>query len=138
MHTHKNKYYLDNESKALIGTCPHCSALIQVPVNQINCGIFRHATSVKTGEPINPHTSEVECLKLSETSMDMYKFKLNIIINTSFAKNKHNEYNVIANIILGYISFNLSNIFENISVFGCLGPLQINKQDETLESCLYI
>ena len=38
--------------------CPHCKDYIWI--EQINCGIFRHA-SFKNGEPIPPHSTQDEC-----------------------------------------------------------------------------
>lgn len=39
--------------------CPHCNDFIII--NEINCGIFRHATLKTTGEQIDPHSSKEKC-----------------------------------------------------------------------------
>lgn len=43
--------------------CPHCHETIQVAINEINCGIFRHAVFVNM-EGVDPHLSESQCLEL--------------------------------------------------------------------------
>jgi hypothetical protein len=42
--------------------CPHCNHLVQI--EQVNCGIFRHAVFKHNDEPIQPHSSKEECEKL--------------------------------------------------------------------------
>ena len=49
------------DDSAYLLECPWCNGMVQVPVDQMNCRIFRHATNSKTGEPINPHLSKSEC-----------------------------------------------------------------------------
>lgn len=44
--------------------CPHCHILFIVNINDINCGIFRHAVYKNTLEPINQHETKVNCEKL--------------------------------------------------------------------------
>ena len=39
--------------------CPHCDGLFIV--DQLNCGIFRHGISKKTGYQIDSHTPKEEC-----------------------------------------------------------------------------
>jgi len=60
------------EDKIYYFTCPHCFALIDVPVNNINCAIFRHGAYKNIWEnglrkPIDPHTPKEACDKLVET-----------------------------------------------------------------------
>jgi hypothetical protein len=49
-----------------IVTCPHCNDLVQI--EQVNCGIFRHAVFKCNNEPIPPHLSKDECQRLTEES----------------------------------------------------------------------
>jgi hypothetical protein len=44
--------------------CPNCMGAVVVPVNMLNCKIFRHGTHKISREPINPHASEPECRRL--------------------------------------------------------------------------
>lgn len=60
----KIKYFLLIE---MIVMCPHCMHYIWI--EQINCGIFRHAIYKVNGEPINPHASEEECNRLIEKGL---------------------------------------------------------------------
>jgi len=48
-----------NNKEEPILTCPHCKEFIIV--EQINCGIFRHATLKSNNTQINPHASKEEC-----------------------------------------------------------------------------
>jgi len=41
--------------------CPHCSGMIHVLKNEINCGIFRHAYFKSSMAQIPPHTSKEDC-----------------------------------------------------------------------------
>ncbi len=50
---------LDNNT--YIFMCPHCSHITQVPYDQVNCKIFRHAVFISNGEPINPHATKETC-----------------------------------------------------------------------------
>ena len=54
----------DNEGN-LIFNCPHCDMGVIVHIKEINCGIFRHA-ALPNGSAVNPHLSEIECIKLRE------------------------------------------------------------------------
>ena len=45
-------------------TCPHCQE--KVLIEQVNCGIFRHAVFKSSGDQVPPHLPENECLKLIE------------------------------------------------------------------------
>lgn len=42
--------------------CPHCN--VSVYIEELCCGIFRHAVYKDTFEPIDPHSSKEECEKL--------------------------------------------------------------------------
>lgn len=56
---------MTEENKALIFNCPHCNDLIVVKKEEINCGIFRHASYIQNTEnQINPHASKEECEQL--------------------------------------------------------------------------
>ena len=46
----------------LIISCPHCA--YPVIIQEINCGIFRHAILKTSGEQINPHTNKQDCERL--------------------------------------------------------------------------
>ena len=48
--------------------CPYvnCQLLIQVPVDQVNCQIFRHGMYISNAEQMNPHTPEPECDRIRE------------------------------------------------------------------------
>jgi hypothetical protein len=46
----------------IIVECPHCKGSSHI--EQINCGIFRHAVYKHNNEPIPPHTSKDECERL--------------------------------------------------------------------------
>ncbi len=45
---------LENNPSLYVFECPHCTLLIEVPVAQLNCRIFRHGGS-STFVPISPH-----------------------------------------------------------------------------------
>lgn len=47
------------EQLFILFSCPHCGGEIQVKQGEVNCGIFRHATYKHSGEPVEPHTSQV-------------------------------------------------------------------------------
>jgi len=49
------------EDAVLYLVCPHCEGAVEVAVAQINCAIFRHGSFKETGQPMNPHASEIEC-----------------------------------------------------------------------------
>lgn len=48
---------LENNPNMYYGECPWCGLLLEVPVNQLNCRIFRHGG---TGpfQPIHPHAPQ--------------------------------------------------------------------------------
>jgi hypothetical protein len=48
-----------NNKEEPILTCPHCNEFIII--EQINCGIFRHAILKSNNMQINPHASKEEC-----------------------------------------------------------------------------
>ena len=63
---------LDPKTRMYTFTCPHCYLWTEVPVEQVNCHIFRHAYYVKwlaNGDMIlldqlNPHASKDVCDQL--------------------------------------------------------------------------
>ncbi len=55
------------ENHFFLFECPHCSCLILVAKNEVNCRIFRHGTYKSTGHSMNPHTPKEECDRLFET-----------------------------------------------------------------------
>jgi len=46
--------------------CPHCSLLLEVQQNDLNCCIFRHGV-IKGQGPVNPHASQQEIQRLKQT-----------------------------------------------------------------------
>jgi len=47
--------------------CPHCDQYAEVPKQQVNCRIFRHAVYKHNLRWINPHSSKELCDKLIDT-----------------------------------------------------------------------
>lgn len=41
--------------------CPQCQGSVLVGHNEVNCNIFRHASYIKDGKPIGPHTPKAQC-----------------------------------------------------------------------------
>jgi hypothetical protein len=59
----------------MIVQCPHC--LDYVFIESINCGIFRHAVFKHNLEPIPPHSSFEECIRLQHLTFGCGKpFKI--------------------------------------------------------------
>jgi len=50
-------------SESFIIKCPHCDSYIEI--EQINCGIFRHAI-YKNMSPVNPHASREELQRIKD------------------------------------------------------------------------
>lgn len=48
---------LENNPRIYYGECPHCGLMLEIPVNQLNCRIFRHGAT-GTFKPINPHAPQ--------------------------------------------------------------------------------
>lgn len=44
--------------------CPACHGKIWVQKGELNCGIFRHAVYLLSGQPISPHATKEECEEL--------------------------------------------------------------------------
>ena len=42
--------------------CPHCKQYIMI--EKLNCGIFRHASYIHSGEQIHPHMKKEDCIEL--------------------------------------------------------------------------
>uniref|UniRef100_A0A6C0EKQ3 Uncharacterized protein n=1 Tax=viral metagenome TaxID=1070528 RepID=A0A6C0EKQ3_9ZZZZ len=65
---------LDTVAHVYTFTCPHCDMWTEVPVNQVNCHIFRHAfffQQLPNGgmvllNQLNPHAPKEVCDKLKE------------------------------------------------------------------------
>ena len=50
-------------------TCPHCTGVILVHQNELNCRIFRHGEYITTNQPIPPHLPKEECDRLAENNL---------------------------------------------------------------------
>jgi len=48
-------------------SCPHCGG--GIIIEQLNCGIFRHAVMKSDNSPINPHASLAECQNLLNNNL---------------------------------------------------------------------
>lgn len=57
-------FSFSDDFKLILGFCPHCYGTIEIPVDGINCKIFRHGTYKHSGEQIGPHASFEECSRL--------------------------------------------------------------------------
>lgn len=51
----------NSTDKCYIFQCPHCEIYTQVPINEINCQIFRHGIMKSNGCQVNPHASKEDC-----------------------------------------------------------------------------
>lgn len=51
----------------MIVVCPHCEK--PVLIEKINCGIFRHAVLIATGEQVSPHLNEEGCETLIQNKL---------------------------------------------------------------------
>jgi hypothetical protein len=49
--------------------CPHCSVMICVAKNELNCKIFRCGNFKSTGDQIPPHASEKMCVMFKEKDL---------------------------------------------------------------------
>lgn len=52
---------------SIIYNCPHCELPIITYYNEINCTIFRHGFDTKQNEQIPPHSTQEECIRLSQS-----------------------------------------------------------------------
>lgn len=59
----------NNKDNCYIFLCPHCECYTQVPVNEVNCQIFRHGIMKTNGQQVNPHASKKECDDLVEKDL---------------------------------------------------------------------
>lgn len=59
-----NKCKIYYEENMLIFKCPACNDYVEVNMNEIYCGIFRHALFKDNFTQVNPHLSKSECDKL--------------------------------------------------------------------------
>lgn len=65
--------------------CPHCNLLVEI--EQVNCGIFRHAVFRHNNEPIPPHASKEECEKwLNENAVNGCAKPFQIVIENGEMK----------------------------------------------------
>jgi len=60
----------DKEKNLYYFLCPHedCGLLIEVPKNEINCKIFRHAVYKDNLKPIHPHSDKITCEGLKNSN----------------------------------------------------------------------
>lgn len=63
------KVEYDKEGKVYYFECPHCTCLVSVPVDGINCKIFRHGTMKNDGKQLPPHLSKSECDRLAQEDL---------------------------------------------------------------------
>ena len=126
--TKQTKYNIIQD--ILEGPCPHCHAIVQIEKQNINCGIFRHAFDINTGQQINPHASKEECSMLMLKSIDLYKFKLAFLIRQFF------NTDTIVSLIIDYGS--LKDVTSYYNITGCLGPFKINQANMSFDICPYI
>ena len=69
----KNIVLKDTDTNMYIFKCPHCNLWIEVPVNQVNCHIFRHAFffqrlpngQILLTNQLNPHATKAICDELA-------------------------------------------------------------------------
>jgi hypothetical protein len=54
-------YYLPDENNNLFVKCPHCEGMMELPINELNCRIFRHGVLKCNTQQVNPHLSKQEC-----------------------------------------------------------------------------
>jgi hypothetical protein len=52
---------------APVYSCPHCNG--GIVIEQLNCGIFRHAVMKSDNSQINPHASKDECINLINNNL---------------------------------------------------------------------
>ena len=45
----------------MLFNCPHCFGMIEIPPEQFNCRIIRHAIFKHNGQQIDPHASKAVC-----------------------------------------------------------------------------
>jgi hypothetical protein len=49
--------------------CPHCTGIVIVNSQEVNCQIFRHGIMKSNGEQVNPHAPKEECEMLSSSGL---------------------------------------------------------------------
>ena len=49
--------------------CPHCNMLVEIPINYINCAIYRHAVIKQTGKQLDPHAPKEICDMLAKNGL---------------------------------------------------------------------
>lgn len=50
----------------IVVKCPHCGGVVVVAPKDIRCAIFRHGIFKRTGEPVPPHSTKVDCERFVE------------------------------------------------------------------------
>lgn len=51
----------------IITNCPHCTTMVVVNKEEINCAIFRHAVLKDSGKQLDPHASKETCDEMAKT-----------------------------------------------------------------------
>ena len=65
--TEQNKEKTQEQIEEPIVVCPHCKEPILI--EKLNCGIFRHGVSKKTGQQMAPHLDKYHCDSLKEKDL---------------------------------------------------------------------
>ena len=60
---------MTDKLNSLILECPHCDEFIEIPINQINCAIFRHGVFKDTFIQMCPHESKENCDKFIDGNL---------------------------------------------------------------------
>lgn len=61
--------WLCQNENAYFTACPHCGITIMIPVNDVNCRIFRCGEYKASGEPLPPHLKKAECDRLAADNL---------------------------------------------------------------------
>ena len=57
---------IDEIDEIIITPCPHCFEEVLVYLNNVNCGMFRHAVFISSGELIPSNFTKEVCERLIE------------------------------------------------------------------------
>ena len=49
--------------------CPHCNMLMEIPHQEINCAIYRHAVLKTTHQQLDPHAPKKVCDYLAQQGL---------------------------------------------------------------------
>jgi hypothetical protein len=60
---------VDTTTNVMILFCPHCSDMVVIDINQLNCGIFRHGLIKSTNEQIPSHAEKSICDELFQNGL---------------------------------------------------------------------